>query len=315
MKNLKHFFLLFDSLGNYASLHGKIYCKPHFKQLFKSKGNYDEGFGHKQHKELWISKNQKGPISCAPAKEIHKSISKVNKTTAHMLHAGNPQVHCETTNDNLKLNTERSKLNITWPPSIETPKNSLSSDMITVNKPKWPPEISEYETERINTNLSVGDTSQQQFANCNSHLHSDNHSSPTPAPKEEEPTNVITAKTCDDQNRIMQKRADVANDSEKEKASESNDKVAVQSTNKERDGENNEVNVAEVIPVTNTDEEAEWQSNQNSTMNNNNNNNNDNNGFQTTFPHHKLCSQGTSFEDGPIYSSGSGKESCLPIYI
>uniref|UniRef100_A0A8C6YQB6 LIM zinc-binding domain-containing protein n=1 Tax=Nothoprocta perdicaria TaxID=30464 RepID=A0A8C6YQB6_NOTPE len=46
------------SLGNYASLHGKIYCKPHFKQLFKSKGNYDEGFGHKQHKELWNSKYQ-----------------------------------------------------------------------------------------------------------------------------------------------------------------------------------------------------------------------------------------------------------------
>uniref|UniRef100_A0A8C3RHS2 LIM zinc-binding domain-containing protein n=1 Tax=Cyanoderma ruficeps TaxID=181631 RepID=A0A8C3RHS2_9PASS len=46
------------SLGNYASLHGKIYCKPHFKQLFKSKGNYDEGFGHKQHKELWNSKDQ-----------------------------------------------------------------------------------------------------------------------------------------------------------------------------------------------------------------------------------------------------------------
>nr|2D8Y_A Chain A, EPLIN protein [Homo sapiens] len=33
------------SLGTYASLHGRIYCKPHFNQLFKSKGNYDEGFG------------------------------------------------------------------------------------------------------------------------------------------------------------------------------------------------------------------------------------------------------------------------------
>uniref|UniRef100_A0A8C9NQY7 LIM zinc-binding domain-containing protein n=1 Tax=Serinus canaria TaxID=9135 RepID=A0A8C9NQY7_SERCA len=51
------------SLGNYASLHGKIYCKPHFKQLFKSKGNYDEGFGHKQHKELWNSKDQRSSIN------------------------------------------------------------------------------------------------------------------------------------------------------------------------------------------------------------------------------------------------------------
>uniref|UniRef100_A0A8C0G5K2 LIM zinc-binding domain-containing protein n=1 Tax=Chelonoidis abingdonii TaxID=106734 RepID=A0A8C0G5K2_CHEAB len=50
------------SLGNYASLHGQSYCKPHFKQLFKSKGNYDEGFGHKQHKELWSSKDQTSSV-------------------------------------------------------------------------------------------------------------------------------------------------------------------------------------------------------------------------------------------------------------
>uniref|UniRef100_A0A8B9S2S0 LIM zinc-binding domain-containing protein n=1 Tax=Apteryx owenii TaxID=8824 RepID=A0A8B9S2S0_APTOW len=46
------------SLGTYASLRGNIYCKPHFNQLFKAKGNYDEGFGHKQHKELWASKTE-----------------------------------------------------------------------------------------------------------------------------------------------------------------------------------------------------------------------------------------------------------------
>ncbi|KAK1876886.1 LIM domain and actin-binding protein 1 [Dissostichus eleginoides] len=33
-----------------------MYCKPHFTQLFKSKGNYDEGFGQKPHKELWTNK-------------------------------------------------------------------------------------------------------------------------------------------------------------------------------------------------------------------------------------------------------------------
>ena len=42
-------------LGTYASLEGKIYCKPHFKQLFKLKGNYNEGFGTPQHKHLWTS--------------------------------------------------------------------------------------------------------------------------------------------------------------------------------------------------------------------------------------------------------------------
>lgn len=30
-------------LGNYASLAGKYFCKPHFKQLFMAKGNYSEG--------------------------------------------------------------------------------------------------------------------------------------------------------------------------------------------------------------------------------------------------------------------------------
>lgn len=43
-------------MGSYAALHGEFYCKPHFQQLFKSKGNYDEGFGRKQHKELWAHK-------------------------------------------------------------------------------------------------------------------------------------------------------------------------------------------------------------------------------------------------------------------
>jgi len=44
-------------LGNYAGLNQKYYCKPHFKQLFKLKGNYDEGFGDKQHKEKWNPKD------------------------------------------------------------------------------------------------------------------------------------------------------------------------------------------------------------------------------------------------------------------
>lgn len=43
-------------LGGYAALQGKIYCKPHFKQLFKLKGNYDEGFGKQQHKTKWLGR-------------------------------------------------------------------------------------------------------------------------------------------------------------------------------------------------------------------------------------------------------------------
>ena len=73
-------FFLFDSLGNYASLHGQIYCKPHFKQLFKSKGNYDEGFGHKQHKDRWKCKNQSSSVDFTPNEEPNMCKNNVENT-------------------------------------------------------------------------------------------------------------------------------------------------------------------------------------------------------------------------------------------
>ncbi|XP_067233419.1 LIM domain-containing protein isoform X3 [Chanodichthys erythropterus] len=45
------------SLQSYAPLYGEFYCVFHYQQLFKRKGNYDEGFGRQQHKDLWIQRN------------------------------------------------------------------------------------------------------------------------------------------------------------------------------------------------------------------------------------------------------------------
>eukprot|EP01111_Echinosteliopsis_oligospora_P010476 TRINITY_DN3266_c0_g1_i1.p1 TRINITY_DN3266_c0_g1~~TRINITY_DN3266_c0_g1_i1.p1 ORF type:complete len:396 (+),score=112.65 TRINITY_DN3266_c0_g1_i1:149-1336(+) len=45
------------SLGTYASMNGVFYCKPHFKQLFATKGNYDEGFGKEKHTAKWLDKD------------------------------------------------------------------------------------------------------------------------------------------------------------------------------------------------------------------------------------------------------------------
>uniref|UniRef100_A0A673CMD4 LIM zinc-binding domain-containing protein n=1 Tax=Sphaeramia orbicularis TaxID=375764 RepID=A0A673CMD4_9TELE len=42
------------SMYNFAPLHGEFYCIFHYQQLFRRKGNYDEGFGHTQHKNRWI---------------------------------------------------------------------------------------------------------------------------------------------------------------------------------------------------------------------------------------------------------------------
>merc|ERR1712107_93993 len=40
-------------LGNFVALNGKYYCKPHFKQLFQSKGNYSDGFGEEKPTAKW----------------------------------------------------------------------------------------------------------------------------------------------------------------------------------------------------------------------------------------------------------------------
>lgn len=45
------------SMYNYTPLHGEFYCIFHYQQLFRRKGNYDEGFGHVQHKNRWLLRN------------------------------------------------------------------------------------------------------------------------------------------------------------------------------------------------------------------------------------------------------------------
>ncbi|KAL7386064.1 hypothetical protein ABVT39_003595 [Epinephelus coioides] len=62
------------SIHNYSSLYGEFYCIHHYQQLFKRTGNYDEGFGHKQHKDLWLKKD-KGidEPEAAPTAKITKS--------------------------------------------------------------------------------------------------------------------------------------------------------------------------------------------------------------------------------------------------
>ncbi|XP_015522044.2 probable GPI-anchored adhesin-like protein PGA55 isoform X11 [Neodiprion lecontei] len=40
---------------------GKLYCIPHFKQLFITRGNYDEGFGINPHKNKWASSTAGSP--------------------------------------------------------------------------------------------------------------------------------------------------------------------------------------------------------------------------------------------------------------
>lgn len=135
------------SLGTYASLHGRIYCKPHFNQLFKSKGNYDEGFGHRPHKDLWASKLEneetlERPAQLPNAAEIPQSpgvedapIAKVGVLTASMEAKASSQLEKE------DKPAETKKLRIAWPPPTElSSSGSALEEGIKVSKPKWPPE-------------------------------------------------------------------------------------------------------------------------------------------------------------------------------
>ena len=38
----------------YAAVNGVLFCKPHFAQLFKRTGNYDEAFGSSQRKHDFV---------------------------------------------------------------------------------------------------------------------------------------------------------------------------------------------------------------------------------------------------------------------
>ncbi|NXP28537.1 LIMA1 protein, partial [Scytalopus superciliaris] len=135
------------SLGTYASLRGNIYCKPHFNQLFKSKGNYDEGFGHKQHKELWAGKAEceESPEKTADGVNATESpqspgvedapIAKVGVLAASM------EAKASAVPEREERQAETKKLRIAWPPpSDQSVQGSALDEGIKVLKPKWPPE-------------------------------------------------------------------------------------------------------------------------------------------------------------------------------
>lgn len=152
--------MFWSSLANYASLHNSVYCKPHFSQLFKAKGNYDEGFGHRPHKELWEGKNESAeasptsvtkPTAQSPATPSDQEspsvedspLAKVNVLTATMEALG------QGSSEKADKPTETRRLKISWPPKTEpedTPSRggaAANTEVVSTGKPiraKWPPE-------------------------------------------------------------------------------------------------------------------------------------------------------------------------------
>ncbi|XP_008412846.1 LIM domain and actin-binding protein 1a [Poecilia reticulata] len=152
------------SLANYASLHSNIYCKPHFSQLFKAKGNYDEGFGHRPHKELWEGKGEadeaadqpspgtkptaQSPPSDQSSPSVEDSpLAKVLVLTATMEALG------QATPEKTDKPAETRRLKISWPPKTEPEEAPGRSEAVADTaalkpiKAKWPPEEEEKEEE------------------------------------------------------------------------------------------------------------------------------------------------------------------------
>jgi len=69
-------------LGNYASLEGKYYCKPHFKQLFATKGNYNEGFGEDKLTKKWEKEKEKENDKDVKDKKRYSSSDEEDKKPA-----------------------------------------------------------------------------------------------------------------------------------------------------------------------------------------------------------------------------------------
>ncbi|KFQ36136.1 Xin actin-binding repeat-containing protein 2, partial [Mesitornis unicolor] len=300
------------SLGNYASLHGKIYCKPHFKQLFKSKGNYDEGFGHKQHKELWNSKDQYSSVGNIHAEETNpiNSISVDPKPITEIDQDLNTEgIHPGILDNNLKKSTERGKLRMTWPPSTDdaTPKKRFSiEETAKVNKPKWPPEVFAQEGSSLHRNKPLSnkkdpqkeDAVREQNKNDTANAQQNQHSSFSSL-SEKEATNICKVKKNEAGNKGNDKEAGnmqeklnktggSQNREESGKDINEGDNMIAYSAGKGREKKLNETDDSELVQVTNIDDVTVQKNHKDFSLNNNNNNNN------ATFSHLNICRQETT---------------------
>nr|XP_058909926.1 xin actin-binding repeat-containing protein 2 isoform X3 [Kogia breviceps] len=271
------------SLGNYASLHGQIYCKPHFKQLFKSKGNYDEGFGHKQHKDRWNCKNQSSSVDFTPNEEPNMCKNSAENTP--MLGELNKHLDAgdsERQREDLRKCGERGKLKIIWPPSREMPKKTFPlEEELKMSKPKWPPEMTtstsaEFKSESLIEHMKTVENKGQEQDNISflQPIHMCQKEDVTGI-KEMEMYEARKDEKKEGNKNVQDKRNEPKDTKNKRKSDldlHDSSNVVVQSAEKEKNEKTNEPDGTEVLQVTNTDDEAVPE-NRKENLNKNNNNN------------------------------------------
>ncbi|KAK5601654.1 hypothetical protein CRENBAI_022497 [Crenichthys baileyi] len=116
------------SLGNYVSLHGHFYCQPHYKQLLKSKGIYDNGL--RQH--LYVESSGPNPHDDKP--DWRYSLNSANSIDKPQ---GGENEMTKTVNES---KSHCSKITVVWPPQGDPPKKTFKiEEDIQLTKPQWPP--------------------------------------------------------------------------------------------------------------------------------------------------------------------------------
>ncbi|KAJ8012808.1 hypothetical protein DPEC_G00046710 [Dallia pectoralis] len=120
------------SLGNYVSLHGHFYCLPHYKQLFKSKGNYDNGFGQTATNEKNTNESDRLITS---SKQLARRYSKssINSTERDI-----NEKELRLIDDTKQISN---KISAVWPPQAQSPQKVFRVEGdIKLLKPQWPPQ-------------------------------------------------------------------------------------------------------------------------------------------------------------------------------
>ncbi|XP_016341607.1 uncharacterized protein LOC107688451 [Sinocyclocheilus anshuiensis] len=110
------------SIYNYSALYGEFYCPSHYHQLFKKKGNYDEGFGHRQHKDRWLVKTEE-PKPTNKFSSAHKTEPTCVDATVDDPRgpSSRQQRHKD---DQFKCPNNMNKLKISWPPENKGTRHS-----------------------------------------------------------------------------------------------------------------------------------------------------------------------------------------------
>jgi len=104
-------------LGSFASMDGRLFCKPHFKQLFNSKGNYSEGFGKLKPQQEFEAKRKGDNDTVDPKSDTiptteEKQIIKEEEVEIQQEHKVDEEV-IET--------TQRTEINVT---EVDTPQEN-----------------------------------------------------------------------------------------------------------------------------------------------------------------------------------------------